>query len=363
MTGSIAVDGSFWGGHERGVAVSTRRLWTAMLQRPRARAVTVFAPAAPACPPGSVSLVPVGPLSGASRFAWQQLALPALLRARGIDLLHCPCYTAPIGARCRLLVTVHDLIAWTHPALAGWRNALHLRALVGRAIRRAHAIAVPTEVVRRAIIDRFGTPSRKIFVVPWGVDAEIVPWRRDEAVLEVRRQFGVDEPFVLFCGCVEPKKNLEAVRRAAADSGLLLLMTGPSLPGSIVALARSGEGRPRRRHLGYVAPVTLGALYSAAVSLLLPSHVEGFGMPAVEAMRCGCPVIASDTPALMEVCGGAALHLRAADSVGLTGAIRIVRSDSSLRDDLVARGRARAAHFTWAAAADRFAEALAHAER
>ena len=361
MIGPIAVDGSFWGGQERGVAVSTRQLWRALLERPLASRATVFAPSAPAWEADRTSHVAVGPLSGARRVFWQQLVLPVLLRARGIDLLHCPCYTAPLAASCRLVVTVHDLIAWTHPDHAGRANALHLRTMVAASVRRAHAITVPTDVVRRAVIDHFGVSSSKIFVVPWGVDAEIVAWPREDAAREVREQFGVDEPFVMFCGCIERKKNLSAALHAAADAGLPLLVVGPWLRGSAAMVANTGQAR--WRYLGYVPARTLGALYSAATVLVLPSHVEGFGIPAIEAMRCRCPVITSATPALEEVCGGAALHVAASDAAGLAGAINAVRSDHTLRHSLVARGVERAAHFTWAAAVDRFSDALAHAGR
>jgi glycosyltransferase involved in cell wall biosynthesis len=357
----VAVDGSFWGGQERGVAAATRRLWRAFLDERASAGVTVFAPASVASA-WPVSHVAVGPLAGASRFTWQQFALPALLRTHAIDLLHCPCYTAPLTASCRTVVTVHDLIAWTHPRLAGWRNALHLRTLVGAGIRRADAVCVPTDVVRRAVVDRFGVPPQRVFVVPWGVDADIAPWPREAAARDVYRRFGVSEPFVLLCGCVEAKKNVVAAIRAAADAGVLLLVAGPWVSSSAAVVAGAARGG-RWRYLGFVSPSALSALYSAAVALLMPSHVEGFGLPTIEAMRCGCPVIASDTPALAEVCGGAALHVPASDPTALAKAIRSVATDAARRDDLVARGLARAARFSWSASVGEFAAALDYAGR
>jgi glycosyltransferase involved in cell wall biosynthesis len=353
----IAVDGSFWGGQERGVAAATRRLWSAYLERASPRDVTIFAPAAqvPAIP--RAAHVRIGPLSGGPRILWQHFVLPRLLRKRGVELLHCPCYTMPLSAPCGVVLTVHDLIVWTHPRLAGWRNTLHFRLLVGNSIRRAKAICVPTETVRRAVINRFDVAGGKVFVVPWGVDAGIIPRTGEDAVTAVRYRFGIDEPFVLFCGCIEAKKNVQAAIRTAAEAGVLLLLVGPWIAGSRAELPeRSADGR--WRYLGHVTAAELSGLYSAATALLLPSFVEGFGLPAVEAMRCGCPVIASTDLALREVCGGAAMHVPPHDANAWATALRVLLSDRALRDDLSLRGRERAAQFTWANAADRFAEAL-----
>lgn len=359
----IAVDGSSWGGQERGVAVAGRRLWSALLARTAAR-VTVLAPAEFGARMPAAFHVALPALKGAARLRWQQLVLPGVVRARQIEILHCPCYTAPLSASCKLVVTVHDLIAFTHPRLAGWRNALHLRLMAGHSVRRADAVCVPTDVVRRSVIERFALPPGKVFVVPWGVDAELVPLGKDEAARVVRNRFGVDEPFALFCGCIEAKKNLPAAIRACEDAGLLLLAVGPVVAGSAAVLSRAGPAENTRwRYLGYVPAAELSALYSAAVALVYPSHVEGFGLPPVEAMRCGCPVVASDSPAVREVCAGAALHVAPSDMAALASAIRAIATDRGLRESLEARGKARAAAFTWAVATERFGEALAFAGR
>lgn len=355
----IGVDGSFWGGQERGVAVATRRLWASYLERTPRQQVTIFAPESHASEMRNASLVPVGPLTPISRIAWQQVVLPSLGREQGIELLHCPCYTAPVTLSCKSIVTVHDLIAWTHPRLAGWRNALHFRLLVGRGIRRARAVCVPTEFVRRSVIDYFGIPGGKVFVVPWGVDLEIAPAPRDVAISTVRERFDVNEPFVLFCGCIEKKKNLQVAIRACEEAGLLLLIAGPPVRASQRLLPESNS---RWQYLGYVPPSDLSALYSAATALVFPSYTEGFGLPAIEAMSCGCPVIASDAPALREVCGGAAIHVPHWDVSALAASLRAVSSDRALRDSLVERGIAQSSRFNWANAVASFSEAIRYAE-
>jgi glycosyltransferase involved in cell wall biosynthesis len=358
----IAVDGSGWGGQERGVAAAGRRLWSSYLEFARPPQVTIFAPSSLRTLLRAASYVEVGTLSKAKRLTWQQCVLPLLVRRRGIELLHCPSYTAPIAKPCRSIVTVHDLIAWTHPRLVGWRNALHLRSIASRGIRDADAICVPTDIVRRSLVDRFDVPASKVFVVPWGVDAELNPVPRPAAEREISRRFNVDEPFALFCGCIERKKNLAMAMQACADVGILLLIVGPWVSGSSAVMREcSREAGARWRYLGYVSASELGALYSTAAALVYPSFVEGFGLPTIEAMRCGCPVVASDDAALREVCGGAALHLPASNRGAWATALRAASGDHALRADLRGRGLERAARFTWSATVDRFAEAVRHA--
>jgi glycosyltransferase involved in cell wall biosynthesis len=357
----IGVDGSFWGGQERGVAVATRRLWISYLERTPRQRVTIFAQGVHASEMPNASVVPVGPLTSISRFVWQQMVLPSLGREQGVELLHCPCYTAPLALSCKFIVTVHDLIAWTHPRLAGWRNALHFRLLVGRGIRRARAVCVPSEFVRRSVVDYFGVSRSKVFVVPWGVDLEITPTPKDIAMATVRQRFDVNKPFVLFCGCIEPKKNLQVAIQACADAGLQLLIVGPLVGASQSVFPKEGNGH--WRYLGYVTPTELSALYSAATALVFPSYTEGFGLPTIEAMSCGCPVIASDAPALREVCGGAAIHVPHWDVSALAASLRAVSTNCTLRESLVKRGMAQSKHFSWANAVDSFSEALCYAER
>jgi glycosyltransferase involved in cell wall biosynthesis len=360
----IGVDGSIWGGQERGVAVSTRRLWSSYLQQTAKPHVTIFAAAGHEQQMPEASFVAVGPLSPLPRIAWQQLVLPRLVREKDIEILHCPGYTAPVTANCRVVVTVHDLIVWTHPQLVSWRNIVHFRVLVGRSIRRAEAICVPTDFVRRMIIERFGISPRKVFVVPWGVNAELPVWSRETALSEVERRFGVNDPFVLFCGCIERKKNLETAIQACAQAGLRLLIVGPSIAGSSRLLSHADQSTSSHwNYLGYVSSSDLSALYSAAEALIAPSYVEGFGLPAIEAMSLGCPVVAADFPVFREVCGAAALYAPCSDSAALARVLQSLVTDRALRNSLAERGRAHAQNFTWTNSVSRFSEALHYAAR
>lgn len=338
----VAVDASGWGAEERGVAAASRRLWSAYVARA----------AAP-----TTALAPLHPKRGAARVAWQQFVLPSLARTAAVDLLHCPSYTVPLAARCRTILTVHDLIASTHPRLAGWKNALHLRLLVARSVVRASAVCVPTDVVRTALLRGAGVDAARVFVVPWGVD-EFTPIDRGHAIDAVRKRFGIDEPFVFFCGCIEPKKNLPAAVAAANAAGLPLVAAGPWIASS-ARIAASITGR--WRYAGYVTTAELRNLYSAASAFVFPSLVEGFGLPPLEAMACGTPVVASDDPALREICGGAAVHVPHGDGESLATSLRRVVRDPHLHAGLAARGRARAAEFEWRRAAAAFSAAVDYA--
>jgi glycosyltransferase involved in cell wall biosynthesis len=297
--------------------------------------------------------------AAATRIAWQQFVLPRLVRRSGIDLLYCPSYTAPLAANCRLIVSLHDLIAWTHPRVVGWKNVVHFRMLVGQTVSRADAVCVPTNFVQRAVIRQFGVSPERVFIVPWGVDAEIAPMPRAAAERHVQRQFGMDGPFVLFCGCLEAKKNIEMALRATEGAGVRMVIAGPWISGSSSLLARPNNLSGNHwQYVGYVTPAELSALYSAATALVFPSLAEGFGLPPIEAMSCGCPVIASDIPALREVCGGNALHVASRDVGAWTAALREVIGSAALREELANRGLARARQFRWAVAVDCFREAL-----
>lgn len=344
------------------MAVSTRRLWSSYLQQTSKPHVTIFAAAGHEQQMPCASFVPVGPLSPLPRIAWQQFVLPRLVRDRGIELLHCPNYTAPLRSNCRVILTVHDLIVWTHPQLVSWRNLAHFRMLVGRSIRRAEAVCVPTAFVRRALLERFGVSRCKVFVVPWGVNAELTVWSKEGALREVERRFNVTDPFVLFCGCLERKKNLETAIQACGQAGLRLLIVGPSISGSKRLLADMAPSSSSRwDYLGYVSTRDLSALYSAAAALIAPSYAEGFGLPAIEAMSLGCPVVAADFPAFREICGAAAMYASTSASAAFARAVRSVVTNRDLRSSMVNRGRAQAEHFTWTNSVSCFSEALHYA--
>jgi glycosyltransferase involved in cell wall biosynthesis len=219
-------------------------------------------------------------------------------------------------------------------------------------------VIVPSEFVKRELLERLRIPPEKVRVAPLGVGAEFEPASAD-AVQAICRRYGIAQPYLLCVGNLEPKKNLAATVRAfglAKQTGGLphqLVLAGGKSWGS-VDIEREAAALPADtlRRIGYVAPEDLPALYSGAEALLFWSLVEGFGLPALEAMACGTPVVCSDRGALPEVVREAALVVPVGEAEALAAAIRRVTADGALRTQLVADGRRRAAEFTWRGHAD-----------
>ena len=269
------------------------------------------------------------------------------------DLFHAPAYVAPARLPVPLVVTLYDLVALRHPKLARRSNVAHYRLRLPGAARAAARILVPLECVARDVVEHLHIPRSRIRVVPLGVDEAFTP-PSEAAKAAVRERLGLREPLVLFVGNVEPKKNLPTLIRAFAElrrSGLSheLVIAGKRgwkcrdvyrLP------AELGIEAPVR-FLGYVADGDLPALYGAAELFAFPSLVEGFGLPPLEAMACGTPVVVSEADALVETAGDAALHVPATDVAALADAMRRLLTDAALRQQMIAAGLARAACFTW----------------
>jgi len=288
------------------------------------------------------------------RILWQQAALPLYLKAERVDVFHGPGYVLPLITSVPAVVSIYDIIALTHPHLCTRANVAHYRRVVPRSIRKARLVIVPTQAVARQLAATLATPAEKIRVVPLGIDPIFKPApeadRRD-----IRDVLGLHEKFVLFVGNLEPKKNLVSLVQAFFAARM-----NKDLPHKLVLAGEMGwKSNPLRRIIdeldlhehvvlpGYVPLEHLPALYSAADMFVFPSLVEGFGIPPLEAMACGTPVIVSNDPALQESAGDAAIRAEATDVAGLRKAIEMLASDEALRASLIEKGRAQAAQFTW----------------
>jgi glycosyltransferase involved in cell wall biosynthesis len=360
----VVFDGSFWGGEERGVAVSTRRLFEAMLDSPGGHDLAAFVPRACALArahPTRTIPVAAGPLHGLERVLWQQLVLPGRLVQARADLLVATCYTAPVLSPTPFILLVHDIIALTHPGVCTGANVAHFRALLPVSLRRAKLVVVPSRAVAERVRARFPEVAPRVRVVPWGVDRELVPMHREDAARLLAARHGLAGRFVLYVGTLEPKKNLEVLWRACERLGVAVVVVGPR-PREHQAGERLMRRFPAALHLGFVPAETLSALYTAAVALVMPSTIEGFGMPVVEAMHCGAPVVTSDAPVLTEVAGGAALAFASGDVGALVAALRAIMDAPGVADALVLRGRARAAALTWSRTAAAWADVLSEAD-
>jgi glycosyltransferase involved in cell wall biosynthesis len=283
-------------------------------------------------------LVPEGieavELATSSQELRMTLTLPRLLRRLGAALAHFQ-YALPLVLPCPAVVTIHDLSFEREPSLMGRRDRFVFRKVVPRAARKAVRVLTVSERTRRDLRELYGLPDGKIVVTPNGVDPAFTP---SNSLLQ--------GDYVLVVGAVQERKNPLAALAAADAAALPLVVAGPAKD---EALARELERRGARV-TGYVEQEELVRLYRGAACLLQPSRYEGFGLPVLEAMACGTPVVAVPEPALQEVAGGAAIWANEAE---LGDGIRRAVAE---RDRLVAAGLERARLFSWRETARRTLE-------
>lgn len=302
----------------------------------------------PDLPGGDLDVRPIP-----ARRLWTHYRLSREMLQRRPDLLFVPAHVVPL-IHPRTVVTIHDLgylhVPEAHPP--GQRRMLDLTTRWSA--RMARHIIVPSARTRDDLVENYGTPGSRISIVHHGVDP------RFEHITElgqqrVRRRFGLERPYILAVGTIQPRKNLPALARAVAaiQSGHDLVIAGK--PGWMAdqvteELAKSGLDA-RLRLLGYVPDSDLPGLYAGADIFVQPSRFEGFGMPMVEAMAAGTPVLAAANSSLLEIAGDGARFFNADDADSLSGELASILASAGARQRMVTRGRARARQFSWERAA------------
>ena len=312
--------------------------------------VQVLAPStAPDAPP--LAIRRVGRLSGQ---AWEQFELPR--HAAGGVLLNLG-NTAPLARR-RQLVVIHDTATFAHPDSYGWRFRTWYRWLQRGLVRRGACLATVSAFARDGIARHLGVDPAAVAVI--GEGAEHI--RRTPADAGLPARLGLLRPYVLAVGSLAAHKNLAALGATAAllaARAMDLVITG-DLDARVFGAAALPQPA---RYVGRVDDAGLRALYEGAAAFVFPSRHEGFGLPAVEAMACGCPVIAARAGALPEICGDAALFADPLDAADIARAIARVLDDPACAARLRHAGLARAAGHTWPAAAARLAASLAAGDK
>jgi glycosyltransferase involved in cell wall biosynthesis len=276
----------------------------------------------------------------------------------GGDAVHAPTPLAPPAARrgCGLVVTVHDTVPWTHPEGLTRRGIGWHRRVIGRAARRADAMVVPTTAVAHEL-PQYVRCQVPVHVVGAGVSPAVM--RLPEDAAEIVTRLGLPPRYVLALGTVEPRKGIDTLLAALAAPHapeLPVVLAGQPGWGRIdpAVLARQSGLDPSRVHvLGRISDPELAAVLHGAAVLAAPSRAEGFGLPVLEAMAAGVPVVHSDAPALVEVAGGAGVTVKRNDPDALAAALHAVLSDSTRAQDMVVAGRCRAQRFTWECTARR----------
>ncbi|WP_324715314.1 glycosyltransferase family 1 protein [Carboxydochorda subterranea] len=293
---------------------------------------------------------------------WEQAVLPARLSRR--DLLWSPANTGPLAVA-RQVVTIHDLAAVEHPEWFSGAFARWYAIFWPRLVRRVEAVLTVSEFSKGRLVERFGLPPERVRVVPNGVDERFAP-QEEEAIQTVRRRLGLPEAYVLMVASHDPRKNLARVLQAwrsiqKAYEGVELVVAGAAHRAFRVPQASEpgpANSLSRVRFIGYVDDADLPALYAGARLFVYPSLYEGFGLPVLEAMACGVPVVTSATGPMPEVAGDAAILVDPHDPEAIADAVRRLLDSAQLRSALGSKGVARARLFTWDKAAAELRRAL-----
>lgn len=287
-----------------------------------------------------------------TRIVWEQLLAPLLLLRARPSALFCPLNVVPLATTVPTVVTVHDLAFLRYPERYRATKRHYLRALTRASVQRATHVLTVSEFTRREVIDLLGIAPSKVTATPNGRDERLAP-QPPGLVARFRATQGLPEQFILFLGTLEPRKNLLTLLHAYADARLRIGMPLIVAGGKgwhyepIFHLVEELGLREHVRFVGFVPREQMALWYSAATIFVYPSLYEGFGLPPLEALQCGTPVLTSNTSSLPEVVGEAAVTVNPSDTAALGEALATLASNRLLRDELRARGPLQAARFSW----------------
>lgn len=301
------------------------------------------------------------------KLLFEQVTFPHACRVQRADVAHVPYWGSPLISPCPVVVTIHDLIPLLLPAYRGkWSMRWYIR-LVGWTARRARAVIAVSQATGNDVARHLAIPPQRIHVVHEGVPPACRPVLGATSLEAVRRKYHLPEQFLLYIGGFDVRKNLPALFSAFAflhlnrppnTSSPSLVVAGPLPEGDTPfapdprSLATDLQITPHVHCPGLIEDEDLPALYSLATALVYPSRFEGFGLPPLEAMACGCPVIAANNTSLPEVVGDGGILLDPDDAVGLAATMQELWEDEYARKNWRRRALARATHFSWDRAAE-----------
>ncbi|HEY7821085.1 MAG TPA: glycosyltransferase family 1 protein, partial [Vicinamibacteria bacterium] len=288
------------------------------------------------------------------RAVWMQAVLPFVLQRNQPDLCHFTNFLGPYFTRTPYVVTFHDMTLQLLPECHTWKKRLLTRSLSPEIARNARLIITPSQSAKQDLSRLFSIPQDKIRAIPHAPDEQFQPRRDPETRARIQKRYGIETPYLLYVGTLEPRKNLlravEAFSRIHSAHPEHRFYLAGDLGWRSKELLQALESLPGGDHvarLGYVAEEDLAALYSNAELFVYPSLYEGFGFPVIEAMACGTPVLTSNTSSLAEIAGGAALLVDPYDTDAIANAMDRALGDGEERERLRLAGLARARTFSW----------------
>jgi glycosyltransferase involved in cell wall biosynthesis len=293
---------------------------------------------------------------------WENTVLPRSLEKMGIDIFHGPAFMIPLfKGDLRTVATIHDIVAFILPHTIPKKYSLYMKLLISQVVKRADRIISVSESTKADLVTWLGTPEDKIDVVPQGVSSRFVPASPDDDGQTIRKKYGIRGDYYLFVGNLEPRKNLIRIMQAfeaARDSlgrDIQLVVCGKKgwLYDDIIAAYHRIKRDSEIILTNYVDERDLLGLYQHARIFLFPTLYEGFGMPVLEAMAAGAPVVTSNVSSFPEICGDAALLVDPYDIGAIAGAILDVEDSAELRAELRERGLRRVQDYTWRATAEK----------
>jgi glycosyltransferase involved in cell wall biosynthesis len=343
----VGIDAQALHGRQSGLGVFTRNLVAALKEEVREQmSLRIYSNETPS--DRNVSTL--------QRLRWENWTLPSLARHDRLDLLHVPAFAPPICKPCRLVVTVHDLAGMLFKNQMGMLSAFYWGKWLPFAVKKADRIIADSESTLRDLVQHLDIHEKKIRVIyPSGHEAftSSIPV---ESVREVRVRLGVKGRFFLFVGTMEPRKNLgrilDAFKRFQRDFPDFQLVLAGSQAFAHGKYAQLLSEKHSLRVGSVVAPgflkrEELNALYCGAEALVFPSLYEGFGIPILEAMASGCPVITSDCTSTQEVVGAAGILVYPYETENILNAIKKIVSDANLRHELRQKGFEQIKKFSW----------------
>ena len=366
----VALSALFWGRPTTGSGQYLHRLVEAFAQQPEALKLTLIADrgasqrAAP--PPGVGWAEAASPFDSRPNLAkvwFEQVAAPRVAQTLGADLLHVPYFGPPLRSRVPVVATVHDLIPMLLPAYRGNPMVRLYTALAARGARRARRILTDSDASRADVLRLLGGNPARVERVYLAADAAFRP-QTEEAIAQARAQWGLPEPFALYLGGFDQRKNVPLLLKALKESeGRWPLVIAGKLPARDSAfapdprrVARELGVTARVRFLGWIEEADKPALLAAAALFVFPSEYEGFGLPVLEALACGTATLTTRVSSLPELAGNAAALVPPDDAAALRHEMARLMADPEARAALGQRGLSQAARFSWQACA---AETLA----